>query len=104
MKTNSNKALAVLIATALLGGCATTDKIDQPTYERHLTKARDAIAKTDAVRYTWTNSEDAMEKAEEAAKNGDWATAIKQAKQAREFSELAYQQYQREKNPVPFLD
>ncbi|MDX5151044.1 MAG: hypothetical protein R3188_01090 [Acidiferrobacterales bacterium] len=104
MKSTSKMLLTTLIGTALLAGCATTDKMDQPTYERHLAKARDAISKSDAVRYTWTNSENAMEKAEEAAKNGDWATAIKQAKLAREFSELAYQQYEREKNSVPVLD
>lgn len=104
MKSTSNMLLTTLIGTALLAGCATTDKMDQPTYERHLAKARDAISKSDAVRYTWTNSENAMEKAEEAAKNGDWATAIKQAKLAREFSVLAYRQYEREKNSVPILD
>lgn len=104
MKVTSNLLLATLASAALLAGCATTEKMDQPTYERHLAKAKEAISKSDAVRYTWTNSEDAMEKAEEAAKNGDWATAIKQAKQAREYSELAYQQYQREMNPKVILD
>jgi len=104
MRYTTKMTLAAVIGTALLAGCATTESMDKPTYERHLAKAKEAIAKSDAVRYTWTNSEDAMEKAEEAAKTGDWATAIKEAKLAREFSELAYQQYEREKNPVPVLD
>jgi len=104
MKITSKMVLAALVSTALLAGCATTEKMDQPTYKRHLAKAKEAITKSDAVQYTWTNSEEAMEKAEDAAKSGDWATAIKEAKLAREFSELAYQQYQREKNPVPALD
>lgn len=100
----SISALATLIGAALLTGCATTEKVDKPTYEQHLAKAKAAITKSDAVRYTWTNSEEAMGKAEEAAMSADWETAIKQVKLAREFSELAYQQYQREKNAVPVLD
>ena len=104
MKFTTKTALAILIGSLLLGGCATTEKMDQPTYERLAAKAKEAIAKSDSVKYTWTNSEDAMEKAEEAAKNGDWPTAIKEVKQAREFADLAYQQYEREKNPVVVLD
>lgn len=104
MKFTTKTALAILVGTVLLSGCATTEKMDQPTYERLAAKAKEAIAKSDSVKYTWTNSEDAMEKAEEAAKNGDWATAIKEVKAAREFSELAYKQYEQEKNPVPVLD
>ena len=104
MKLTANTAAAMLLGISLLGGCATTEKMDQPTYDRLAAKAKDAIAKTDSVHYTWTNSEDAMEKADAAAKSGDWATAIKEVKLAREFADLAYEQYQREKNPVPVLD
>jgi hypothetical protein len=104
MKISSKSALATLFGAALMTGCATTEKMDQPTYERLLAKAKTAIAKSDSVRYTWTNSEDAMEKADAAAKNGDWATAIKEVKLARKFSEMAYEQHQREKDAVPVLD
>jgi len=104
MKFATKTAMAILLGTVLLSGCATAEKMDQPTYERLAAKAKEAIAKSDSVKYTWTNSEDAMEKAEEAAKSGDWAKAIKEVKLAREFSELAYQQYEHEQNPVPALD
>lgn len=104
MKIVPKSALATLFGTVLLTGCATTEKMDQPTYERLLAKAKTAIAKSDSVRYTWTNSEDAMDKAEAAAKNGDWATAIKEVKLAHKYSTMAYEQYQREQNAGPVLD
>lgn len=104
MNIATKTILAVLLGTTSLVGCATVDKMDQPTYERLASQAKAAMAESDAVKYTWTTSEDAMAKAEEAARQGNWETAIKQVKRAKEQSELAYKQYQQEQNSTPVLD
>jgi len=104
MKRFPRSSAILLLTSAIISGCATTEKMDQPTYERLLSQAKQSIAKSDSVKYTWTNSEDAITKADEAAKAGDWATAIREAKKAREFSELAYEQYEAQKNAGPALD
>ena len=104
MKPVTRNTLTIVLGVMFLYGCATTEKMDQPTYERLHAQAKKSIERSDSVRYTWTNSVDAMEKADAAAKSGDWATAIKEVKLAREYSELAYEQYKNQKEAVPVLD
>ena len=98
-----------LIATAILGaalltGCATVEKMDKPTYDRLSSEAKAAFDKSNSVQYAWTTAEDAFEKADEAAKKGDWEGAIKHVKYIKEQSQLAYQQYEREQGKGPVFD
>lgn len=104
MHKTAKHLIAAMLGTIVLTGCATVEKMDQPTYERLHANAKKAFEKSQSVQYAWTTAEDALEKAEIAAKEGDWDTAIKQAKRARQQSELAYQQYESQKNSGPSFD
>jgi len=99
------KLAAISLAAAIfLGGCATVEKMDQPTYERLNKQAQAAFDKSASVNYSWTTAEEALANANESAQQGDWANAIKLVKKARDHSELAYKQYEAQKNPTPTLD
>lgn len=101
MQKSAIHLVAALLGTLVLTGCATVEKMDQPTYQRLHAKATKAFEKSQSVQYAWTTAEDALEKAESAAKEGDWETAIKQVKRAHQQSDLAYKQYESEKNSEP---
>lgn len=104
MNTALKMITPVILGAALLTGCATVEKMDKPTYDRLQAKAKSALDKSDSVQNSWTTAEDALEKAAEAAKNSDWETAIKQVKRSQAQSELAYRQYEQEKNKGPVYD
>lgn len=104
MKLHPMLVVISLSATTLLGGCATVEKMDKPTYDRLQKQAKAAFDKSASVNYAWTTAEDAMESADEAAQKGDWENAIKLVKKVRQHSELAYKQYEAEKNPAVVLD
>jgi len=104
MNTALKMITTVMLGTALLAGCATVEKMDKPTYDRLQAKAKAALDKSDSVQNSWTTAEDALEKAEAAAKNGDWETAIKQVKKSRSQSELAYEQHRQEQSKGPVYD
>lgn len=104
MTLHAKLAVISLAAATFLGGCATVEKMDQPTYERLQKQARSAFDKSASVNSAWTTAEDALKNAAEAAQQGDWANAIKLAKKARDHSELAYKQYEAQKNPAVVLD
>jgi uncharacterized protein YceK len=96
--------MSVVFGATLLTGCATVEKMDKPTYERLHAEAKAAFDKSNSVQYAWTTAEDALEMADEAARKGDWESAIKQVKKAKEHSNLAYEQYEREHGKGPVYD
>jgi len=104
MKPAHKMIITAVFGAALLTGCATVEKMDKPTYDRLHADAKAAFDKSNSVQYAWTTAEDAFEKADEAASKGDWEGAIKQVKKAKEQSQLAYQQYEREQGKGPVFD
>lgn len=92
----------IVLATGLAVGCATTPepKEPEPAVEagpsadalKAIEAAKAAIAKAKSVGGLWRDTEKMLKKAEEAAKAGDNAKAIKLANQAREQAEMGYNQ------------
>jgi nucleoid-associated protein YgaU len=102
MKLNNKfKHLGVLLLTVMMAvGCASQQKQEAaPAAEGPsassvaIANAKAAIKKADALGYLWRDTAKILKKAEEAAKKGDEAGAVKLANTARTQAELAVKQY-----------
>ncbi len=111
----TGKALVpVFLAMGLVAGCATTPQ-EQPAPAKQqqgpsaavmdaINSAKAAIAKAKSVNWIWRDTQKILKKAEDAAKAGDEAKAIKLANKARGQAELAVNQYYLEKAKVLYAE
>jgi len=95
------KTLIVTVAMAWLvgacaGGLSTEEK--QTAYEQTLAAAESAYNKALSVGFAWTNSEELLKAAREAAGKGELDKATSLARESRTMSELAYNQYLEQKD------
>ena len=90
------KHLAVVAMLALLGGCAATQEAPAPVDEKASSEAIAAAVaaakKANSVKGEWRDTGKMIKKAQDAAKKGDHAGAIKLAKKAQDQGELGYKQ------------
>lgn len=95
-----SKTLAVMaISSWLVIGCAGMGSEEkQRAYEQAMAEAQAAYNKSLTVQFAWRDSMDLMKAAEKAAKDGELDKAISLANESRQQSELAYNQYQEQKN------
>ena len=100
---NHAKPLVGLVLAGLMAvGCSTGTKSASPEdYNQALADAKTAIAKAKKVNYEWRDTGKILKKAEEAAKAGDYDKATSLANKARRQGELAYTQYEQQKNAGP---
>ena len=105
---NTLKSFALLAASSLLLACAGTDEVSsaasggdpRAAFDQALQDAKAAHKKAESVNHAWTNPETLIKNAEKAASEGKLEEAVKMAKKARTLADLAFQQSEREKNPV----
>lgn len=99
---NTLKSLVLLAGSSLLLACAGTgsESSEDPkaAFDQALQDAKAAHKKAESVNHAWTNSEKLLEDAEKAASEGKLDDATKLARKAKGYADLAYQQYEREKN------
>ncbi len=99
--TISKGFIAVTVSTLLVAGCAgmgVSTEERQQRYQQAMAEAEASYKKALSVNYAWINSTDLMKAAKEAAGKGELEKAINLAEQSRQMSELAYKQYQDQKN------
>ena len=77
-------------------------KADKPAFEQAYMAAESAYNRVKPTDNIWVATEENMEKAKEAAGKGDFAKAIKLANLAKHESDLAYEQYQSQKDIKPW--
>lgn len=95
------KTLIVFVAIAwLVAGCAggMSSEGKQQEYLQEMAAARAAYERVLRVEYVWRDTEDLMKAAEKAASEGELDKAIDLAVEARKQSEIAYNQYQDQKD------
>ncbi|MFP3873985.1 MAG: hypothetical protein ACLFV1_05985 [Thiohalophilus sp.] len=95
------KSLIVFFVTAwLVAGCAggMSSEQQQQQYQQELSAAKSAYVKAMKVHYAWRDTAKLMKSAEKAASEGELDKAIDLAVEARKQSELAYNQYQDQKD------
>lgn len=98
MKYLTSVASSSIAIALVCTGCASMDTPNKSNYERVLGEAQAAFDKSAMMKHAWSTADDALTDAKKAADAGDWATAIKLAKKAREHSELAQAQAVSETN------
>ena len=84
-------------------GAADTSSNDKAAFEQAYQQAESALKKVDAVEAAWSETEDRLAEAKEAAAKADYATALKLAERAKFESNMAYEQYESQKNAGPAL-
>lgn len=75
----------------------------KPAFEQAYQAAEAAYNKAKNTNNLWVNTEEDLEKSKEAAGKGDFSQAIKLAKRAKFESDLAYEQYESQKDIKPWL-
>jgi hypothetical protein len=93
----------ILLSCAVSVGCASNQANNStsrstPEARQAIKNASDAIATAKENNWIWTDTEDLLKQAQEAADSGDNATAIKLADKARFQAEAADIQYNYEKD------
>jgi len=94
-------AMLAAAATLLLGACATAPSVTKEDAMAAIDMAKQETAAAAKVNYEWRDTGKIIEKAEEAMKKEDYATAVKLANQAKNQSSNALLQYQDQKNAGP---
>lgn len=96
------KILAIMaVSGGLLVGCTgmgPSNEEMQQKYDQALTTAQAAYDKVYAVEFAWRDTGDMIKEAKKAAEKGELEKAVKLLEASRKESELAYNQYQDQKN------
>ncbi len=104
---------AVVLASALLTGCASYSDSDSATssssgsaateenYTAAVAEAKKAINTAKRANYVWRDSGKILQKAAKAAKKGDFKTAIKLANKAKRQGDMALAQSKSQANAGP---
>jgi predicted S18 family serine protease len=100
---NHAKTLVGLVLAGLLAtGCSMgTKSASLEDYNMALSDAKTAIAKASKVNYVWRDTGKLLKQAEQAAKAGDYNKATSLANKAKRQGELAFMQYQQQKDAGP---
>lgn len=77
------------------------DSAKKAQYEATYKEAKAARKKVEAVGFAWNNTPKLYKKAEEAAGKGDYDSALKHVTKAKQYSELAYEQYLQSRSAGP---
>lgn len=93
----------LLLTTAILAGCASNDSYaaTEAGYNDALADATKAINAAGEANYEWRDSEKLLEKAAEAAKKGDYGTAVKLVSEAKMQGKTALVQSKAQANAGP---
>lgn len=94
------KKYATLAAALLLAACATTqtaEGVNAESANSAIAAAEAATKKTGSVHYLWRDTEKLLKQAKAAAKAKDYKKATDLANTAKRQSELAYAQYEEQK-------
>lgn len=89
--------------TAEMGEGETAATGSQSEYEALLNKVTEEYKKLDANGGAWRDTEETIEKAQEAAKKNDFAGAMKLLKEASDETQIAAKQFEEQKNARPYL-
>ena len=104
--------IAVLASIALLVSACTgmsmnennsADTQGKSDFDQIYQDAENAVKKAASVDNLWSETEDRMKEAKEAATKSDFETAIKLANRAKFESEAAVEQYESQKNAGPVM-
>ncbi len=98
---HAKSLLGLLLIGLLTVGCAATSTKTAEDYSQALADAKTAISKAKSVNYEWRDTGKILKQAEVAAKASDYDKAVKLAGKAKRQGELAYLQYQQQKDAGP---
>jgi len=88
--------IPVLLLTSVGMACAAGASKEQA--DASIRDAKAAYSKVAATGFAWTETSEMIEAAEKAFSNGNLDDAVKLAQEAKERSQLAYQQYEANKD------
>lgn len=93
--------LALIGGALMLSACATGPTMagSQADFDRAYADASASFQRSEAADHAWSTAEDALKDAKKAAEAGDYSKATQLANLAKEHSELALEQAQREEQP-----
>jgi len=89
---NHAKTLTAITLAGLLTVSLSATAANKNDYTKAAADAKASIKKAADANYEWRDSGDMLKKADEAAKKGDYDTAIKLANKAKEQGDLAVAQ------------
>lgn len=94
-----------LSAVACTGMETTASEGDDPAaaYQQAFQQAEQAYKKVATVEGAWSETEEMLSKAKEAAAKADFKTALSLVKKVKFESDTAYAQYESQKNAGPHL-
>jgi len=96
------KFVPFLIATALvLSACGAPQKHTDKDAAAAIAAAKEAQTKAKKAEFEWTTTGKLIEKAEDAAKNGEFDDAVKKANKAKKEADLALDQADAAKKAKP---
>lgn len=94
-------AIIAVSAALTLAACATGPTYTQQQADSAIAAAEQKTKQAAKVNYEWRDTGDMIKKAKEAAKKGDFDTAVKLASKAEKQSTMALQQYEENKSAGP---
>ena len=107
-------SLSVLLVGGLVGCANQTQQAAEPTaaasaapsaaVTQALNEANAAVKEAKSLDWIWVNTEKFLKEAEDAAKAGDEAAALKSAKKAKAEAEAAVNQYYLEKAKMTLIE
>lgn len=103
MKSIKQTSGLLLLMMVLFTACAGNDTYDlsEAGYNKAVNDAKEAITAANNANYEWRDSSKMLTKAAEAAKNGDYKTAIDLVSQAKAQGELALAQSKQQASAGP---
>lgn len=88
----------VALVLAVASGIAMAADVSKDQADVAIKQAKDAYNQVNATGFAWTDTAELIEAAEKAVAGGQTEDAVKLAEQARERSQLAYAQYEANKD------
>lgn len=92
---------ALFLGLTLAACAAPSDNAANTNVAAAIKAAEQATARVDEVGYAWRDTGTMIEDARKAAEQGETEQALALANEARQQSELAWEQYERNKNAGP---
>ena len=100
---HTKKLVRLALISVLVFGCASygTANATQEDYNAAVADAKKSLKDAKEAKYEWRDSGKILDKADKAAKAGDFTTAIKLANQAKHQGDLALAQSKMQENAGP---